>query len=445
MAKESTAAILEVNTDDVVSSEKDIIEDLQTHLEKSSSVDYHENVIPCESFKLYAEEENLDGLVLDLKVVVDSPQRHVESFETFISYRISVKTSRPEFAETEYVVRRRYNDFLWLRNKLIESYPTRLIPPLPNKHSLLGHLDRYAKDFIMFRMMMLNRFLNRLVKHPILSYSEHLKVFLTASLTELSSYQKSTGSGLLTKVSGGIYNITLMCNTKEKSLEFEEVKKYLTALTEKLLSFEKVICRIYKDRRELTKGTIQLGLDFEKWASTEITLSPLLLSVGQALSDVSTVHDTLLVNSLEYVALLPVKEYLLYADSVKEALLRRDTVQVQYESSIEEIHRKKNDQMSNNDGDRRFSIWRNNDKEEKLDSSETSSKLITTVENNHDKLQIANEDLRSDLERWNIEKKHDIKCILLALSEHYIQYYQKSLTIWEDSLKKINVPSNKKL
>lgn len=30
---------------------------------------------------------------------------------------------------------------------------------------------------------MLRRFLNRVIKHPILNYSEHLKIFLTASTT----------------------------------------------------------------------------------------------------------------------------------------------------------------------------------------------------------------------------------------------------------------------
>jgi len=38
------------------------------------------------------------------------------------------QTSRAEFDETEYVVRRRYNDFIWLRQKLVEAFPTHLIP-----------------------------------------------------------------------------------------------------------------------------------------------------------------------------------------------------------------------------------------------------------------------------------------------------------------------------
>lgn len=41
MAKESSAAILEVNTDSIISSEKEVIEDLQPHLANSNS-GYHD-------------------------------------------------------------------------------------------------------------------------------------------------------------------------------------------------------------------------------------------------------------------------------------------------------------------------------------------------------------------------------------------------------------------
>lgn len=44
------------------------------------------------------------------------------------TYSLDFQTSRAEFDETEYIVRRRYNDFIWLRQKLVEAFPTHLIP-----------------------------------------------------------------------------------------------------------------------------------------------------------------------------------------------------------------------------------------------------------------------------------------------------------------------------
>lgn len=52
----------------------------------------------------------------------------------------------------------------------------------------------------------------------------------------------------------------------------------------------------------------QLSLEFEKWASSEMVLSPMLLSIAQAVSDISSIHDTVLVNPLEYIVLQVIVE-----------------------------------------------------------------------------------------------------------------------------------------
>lgn len=64
----------------------------------------------------------------DLCVKIDNPQKHLDTLETYITFRITTKVARIEFTDNEYVVRRRYNDFLWLRQKLIEQHPFCIIP-----------------------------------------------------------------------------------------------------------------------------------------------------------------------------------------------------------------------------------------------------------------------------------------------------------------------------
>jgi hypothetical protein len=44
------------------------------------------------------------------------------------TYSFHFQTSHAEFDETEYVVQRCYNDFICLRQKLVEAFPTHLIP-----------------------------------------------------------------------------------------------------------------------------------------------------------------------------------------------------------------------------------------------------------------------------------------------------------------------------
>ena len=76
--------------------------------------------------------ENLSELNIgensDLFVRVDNPQKHLDTLETYITFRIVTKVARIEFTENEYIVRRRYNDFLWLRQKLDECHPFCIVP-----------------------------------------------------------------------------------------------------------------------------------------------------------------------------------------------------------------------------------------------------------------------------------------------------------------------------
>lgn len=45
---------------------------------------------------------------------------------------VSFQTTRSEFDSSEYEVRRRYQDFLWLRGRLEDSYPTLIVNVCPH-------------------------------------------------------------------------------------------------------------------------------------------------------------------------------------------------------------------------------------------------------------------------------------------------------------------------
>ncbi|KAA8579289.1 hypothetical protein FQN60_007079 [Etheostoma spectabile] len=64
------------------------------------------------------EEEQQDANTRDLFVSVDNPESH---------------TTRSEFDSSEFEVRRRYQDFLWLRSRLEENHPTLIV------HELMSH------------------------------------------------------------------------------------------------------------------------------------------------------------------------------------------------------------------------------------------------------------------------------------------------------------------
>jgi len=217
----------------------------------------------------------------DIQVRVENPQKIVEPLETYITYRVSTKADRIDYPHKEYVIRRRYNDFIWLRQNIAAEYPDRI--PLPAKHTILGQLDRYSKEFVTCRMLLLERFLSRLVAHPILTEDKHLRVFLTANATEFASYKKR-GTGLLRRMSNSLNTISVSYNSRQIDFEFDPIRNHLQGLSEKLAMLEKVAQRIHKERKELCVESHQLGAAFIEWSSNEQSVSAALSRIGHTIT-----------------------------------------------------------------------------------------------------------------------------------------------------------------
>ncbi|KAK0736400.1 hypothetical protein B0T21DRAFT_179371 [Apiosordaria backusii] len=85
---------------------------------------------------------------------------------------------------------RRYSDFVWLLDCLHKRYPFRVLPLLPPKRVAVNgnHLSNDGA-FIEKRRRGLARFLNALVRHPVLSQEQMVIMFLTVP-TELSVWRK---------------------------------------------------------------------------------------------------------------------------------------------------------------------------------------------------------------------------------------------------------------
>lgn len=75
---------------------------------------------------------------------------------------------------------RRYSDFVWLLDCLQKRYPFRVLPLLPPKRVAVNgnHLSNDG-GFIEKRRRGLSRFLNALVRHPVLSQEQLVVMFLT--------------------------------------------------------------------------------------------------------------------------------------------------------------------------------------------------------------------------------------------------------------------------
>lgn len=340
----------------------------------------------------------------DLFISVDNPESHVTAIETFIMYRVLTRTTRGDFDSSEVEVRRRYQEFSWLRSRLEESHPTLIIPPLPEKFVMKGMVERFNEDFIETRKRALHRFLQKISVHPVLSHSLHLKAFLTAQ--DLTPHMKQ-GPGLLSRMGETVrYMAHSVRGLKSRAEEFSSIQGYVDQFSNSICSVDKVTQRIIREHREYQDELKQYSPAYSQWAELEQDgLSEILRGVSRSveLCGQETVQRTQELTE----TLLPVlHEYILCADMLKAVLRRRDNIQADFEVKNEALATRK------------------------LDPETLQGEVDLLAE----RLEQANVALRRDWNQWRRSLTSDLRDVFVSTAERNQQYYEKCLAVWESFL-----------
>lgn len=141
--------------------------------------------IPCRKLeKTELNDKPIQVVVKNFKIVEGKLL-----MQNYVNYEV-------ETAAMQWIVRRRYSDFEWLRIVLAKFNPGQVVPPLPNKK--IGN-RRFEEDFLEKRMKFLQKFIDAVMINENFKASEPLTAFLCmtdrnqfeAKMKELSSYQPS--------------------------------------------------------------------------------------------------------------------------------------------------------------------------------------------------------------------------------------------------------------
>lgn len=122
----------------------------------------------------------------DIVEISELPEREGVLLFKHTNYLVQHLVELPDSEQsTDRKVVRRYSDFFWLHQTLLTKYPFRLVPELPPKR-ITGTNDQ---EFLQRRLKGLCRFINQIMKHPVLSQEQLVLMFLTVP-TDLSSWRK---------------------------------------------------------------------------------------------------------------------------------------------------------------------------------------------------------------------------------------------------------------
>ena len=262
----------------------------------------------------------------------------------------------------EISVRRRYSEFESLRNTLVKLFPTLIIPPIPEKHSMSDYAAAPTKakedtTIIEHRRRMLAVFLNRCKSMKQVREHSIFQKFLDPNVS-WNEVLSSPPVSLLPKqilkappldpASESIAHTYLPIPSSSATLRNQDDAIYQNAELhakeyENLVSggLEKVNRRIIKRYAEQATDLSELGAKFNAFSLEEHqALASAIEKVGQAI-DNSYISTEALVSGLSTSFAEPLSESAQFAAIVRSVLKFRKQKALQYEITTESLASKK--------------------------------------------------------------------------------------------------------
>ncbi|KAL3982706.1 WASP-binding domain of Sorting nexin family protein [Acanthocheilonema viteae] len=172
--------------------------------------------------------------------IVDKPKKEskLKGLKSFIAY--SVKSSLSGIQ-----VSRRYKHFDWLHERMSAKYILIPLPPLPEKQVA----GRYEEDFIEHRKNILQIWVNKVCRHPVLSKSDVWIHFVTC--TDEKKWKNGKRKAEKDEYVGGnfLYSVTV----PNQPLDSSDVEQKVDNFTRSMRSFEESVHFMYNRVSETHK------------------------------------------------------------------------------------------------------------------------------------------------------------------------------------------------
>lgn len=291
-------------------------------------------------------ENAVDGHGLDgvLECTVDTPLKENDGTkDAFVSYLVTTHTDFKSFQSSEFTVRRRFTDFVFLYKTLFREYPACAVPPLPDKHKMeYVRGDRFGPDFTHRRAWSLHRFIKRITLHPVLRRAQVLVVFLESPDWNAHMRMRPSRSSTSTSEGGptGIFDnftdtfVNAFTKVHKPDKRFIEVREKADKLDEDLSHVEKVVARVARREHDLEADYSDLAMQFRKLVplepDIEVPLQIFAASVEETARGIKGIKDH---TDQNYLGSL--RDMEAYIVSVKTLLKTREQKQLDFEALVD--------------------------------------------------------------------------------------------------------------
>lgn len=274
----------------------------------------------------------------DLEIIVTDPVKQGEGVSSYVSFKVKTRTSSTRFKRPANEVIRRFKDFAWLHDHLVEKNKGVIVPPLPEKNAVQKF--QMSTDFIEQRRRALQLFINKIAAHPVLRDSRELQTFLESSEDEWAlEMAKSQAEVAVTarKMDGAFQWLRTLQHSASNVLagksdesaedpEYLKVKEYINHLEGHLAEAHRQAGRLLRKENELGVALAQFGTAAEqlgKYEEGELQKAlGLLCSRANAIAQASKERLEVLTENFE----LPLKEFTRTIASVRHAMADRSSL-----------------------------------------------------------------------------------------------------------------------
>eukprot|EP00656_Telonema_subtile_P055725 TRINITY_DN8705_c0_g3_i1.p1 TRINITY_DN8705_c0_g3~~TRINITY_DN8705_c0_g3_i1.p1 ORF type:complete len:523 (-),score=134.31 TRINITY_DN8705_c0_g3_i1:212-1780(-) len=370
-----------------------------------------------------------------MQISVTDPVKQGDGFGSYISYKINTKTTLPQYTWKEFSQIHRYSDFVWLHERLKVRFPNVIIPPLPEK-AVTGNFD---PNFISLRRTALERFLNRIAAHPVLQISEDLQTFLEANeetltqakKTVIEPKQKQQQTGLGRWFKEAFQGVSNAVSAPQEFVDpaYEEQKSKIEELKEQVVNLKRYTEKLVMHRRLLSMAHAELGVGFTQYANIEQGhIKNGMGMLGDTADRVSVLEgEQASVEELQLDAMLT--DTVLMLGAVGELCQNRAKSIVVLQTS-RSIHQEKLRDYERVKGDQRKAA-----KAAELMREIHEAELQEgDAKNQYDDLV---DSMTAELNRFNAEREHDYKSMMLNFAESSREYHAQIANKWDEAYQQL--------
>ncbi|KAJ4372386.1 intercellular trafficking and secretion [Neocucurbitaria cava] len=278
-----------------------------------------------------------------LETFVGSPQKELAGTQNqYVSYQVTTKSDFQSFQKSEFAVRRRFTDFVFLWKQLSKEYPQCAVPPLPDKHKMeYVRGDRFGPDFTQRRAHSLHRFLKRIALHPVLRRAMLVITFLESPdwnqhmkgrTSRAASGSEQGSGGFVDTIADTFVNTFTKVHKPDK--RFIEVSEKASKLSEDLTNVEKVTVKVARRQGDLETDYAELATQCQKLTTMETAVESTLTSFAASVTTTSQGFKSIR-DHTDQNYLTSLRDMDAYIQALKNLLRTREAKQLDFEGLSE--------------------------------------------------------------------------------------------------------------